>query len=211
MAFELLETMRWTPKEGWYLLDRHLDRLESSARHFGFECSRAEILRALAEAVQSASAARRVRLLVDRDGRVRVEQTPLEIPPSIMQVRLGAQPIDPAETFLYHKTTNRFVYEAARLPDCDDVVLWNASGEATESTIANLVVQVGGRRVTPPVVCGLLPGTMRAELLAAGEIGEAVVTVDELRRAGRFWLINSVRGWCEAVLLVESHEGRAID
>jgi para-aminobenzoate synthetase/4-amino-4-deoxychorismate lyase len=200
MAFDLLETLRWTPTEGWYLLDRHLDRLERSARHFGFDCSRAEVLYALDEAVQTADAARRVRLLLNREGRVRVESTPLDIQLGVMRVRLAAQPIDPTDIFLYHKTTNRSVYEQARLPDCGDVILWNASGEATESTIANLVVQKGGRRVTPPISCGLLPGTMRAELLAAGEISEEVVKVDELGAGARFWLVNSVRGWWQAVL-----------
>jgi len=33
---------------------------------------------------------------------------------------------------------------------------------------------------------------------------EARVTVDELTTAPRFWLINSVRGWLEAVLDVNA-------
>jgi para-aminobenzoate synthetase/4-amino-4-deoxychorismate lyase len=201
MTFDLLETLRWTPTEGWYLLDRHLDRLESSARHFGFNCSRPEILRALDEAVQAADGARRVRLVLNREGQVHVEPTALDIQQGVMRVRLAAQPIDPTDIFLYHKTTNRSVYERARLPDCGDVILWNPSGEATESTIANLVVQKGGRRVTPPIACGLLPGTLRAELLATGEVSEEVVRVDELGAVARVWLVNSVRGWWEAVLV----------
>ncbi len=35
-AFSLLETMRWTPEEGYYLLERHLERLQDSALYFGF-------------------------------------------------------------------------------------------------------------------------------------------------------------------------------
>ena len=34
--FSLLETLRWTPQEGYYLLERHLERLQDSARYFGF-------------------------------------------------------------------------------------------------------------------------------------------------------------------------------
>ena len=79
-------------------------------------------------------------------------------------------------------------------------MLWNPSREVTEAITANIVVELDGRRVTPPLGCGLLPGTMRAELLARGELIEARVTVDELVGAPRFWLINSVRGWLEAVL-----------
>ena len=74
-----------------------------------------------------------------------------------MTLRFATEPIDPADVFLFHKTTNRAVYDRARRPDCDDVVLWNPAGEVTETTIANLVVEVGDRRVTPPIACGLLP------------------------------------------------------
>ena len=35
-AFDLLETMRWTPDHGFFLLDRHLRRIAESARHFGY-------------------------------------------------------------------------------------------------------------------------------------------------------------------------------
>jgi para-aminobenzoate synthetase/4-amino-4-deoxychorismate lyase len=129
-----------------------------------------------------------------------------------MRVRFALDPVDPSDDFLFHKTTNRSFYQRAIRPDCDDVVLWNVAGEVTETTIANLVVEIDGvdddagggpvrSRVTPPVACGLLPGTFRAELLETGAVSEARVTVGQLRRAARFWLVNSVRGWCPAKLL----------
>jgi para-aminobenzoate synthetase/4-amino-4-deoxychorismate lyase len=103
--------------------------------------------------------------------------------------------------FLFHKTTRRAVYDSARLPDCDDVILWNPKGEVTEATIANVVVEVGGESLTPPIDCGLLAGTYRAELIARGAVREAVVTVEQLRSAQRWWLVNSVQERREAVLL----------
>jgi para-aminobenzoate synthetase/4-amino-4-deoxychorismate lyase len=204
MSFDLLETLRWTPEEGWYLLERHLTRLEGSARHFGFEYSRNGVVRALEDAVRHESGPRRVRLLAASSGSLRVEHTPLELCRGVVRVAPAERPIDPTDVFLYHKTTNRAVYEQARRPAFDDVILWNRLGEATESTIANLVVQLAGRRVTPPVACGLLPGTLRAELLASGELTERVVTMDELTKAEHLWLVNSVRGWCEAELCDQS-------
>jgi para-aminobenzoate synthetase/4-amino-4-deoxychorismate lyase len=51
------------------------------------------------------------------------------------------------------------------------------------------------------VACGLLPGVFRAELLATGEVEEGVVTVEQLRRAPRLWLVNSVRGWMRGELI----------
>ena len=82
----------------------------------------------------------------------------------------------------------------------DAVILWNDSGEVTEGTEANLVVVRGGVKMTPPVECGLLPGTLRAELLSSGGIVEGRVTKQELASC-EIWLINSVRGWMRAVLV----------
>jgi branched-subunit amino acid aminotransferase/4-amino-4-deoxychorismate lyase len=201
VPFELLETMRWTPRDGWYLLNRHLARLEASARHFQFEYSASQTRDTLDRAVRSAETALRVRLLLAEDGAIRVEQPPLDRREGVWRVRVAAHPVDPSDEFLYHKTTNRAVYEQAHRPDCDDVILWNPAGEVTETTIANLVVEMKFRRVTPPVACGLLPGTLRAELLATGQIGEARVTLEQLKGAAHFWLVNSVRGWCAGALI----------
>lgn len=145
----------------------------------------------------------RVRLLVDRLGEPRVEHVPLQPTPDPLRVGLAHGAIDPADVFLFHKTTSREQMERHRSAAHDETVLWNPSREITEAITANLVVDLDGRRVTPPVECGLLPGTMRAELLASGEIVEARVTVDEFLRAQTFWLINSVRGWREAVLDIQ--------
>ena len=115
---------------------------------------------------------------------------------------LAADPIDPASVFLYHKTTVRDVYERARAsrPDAEAVLLWNPSGELTEATEANVVVEIGGEKLTPPIECGLLGGTLRAELLSTGAIRERRVRVDDLARATGLWLINSVWGWMPAAL-----------
>jgi para-aminobenzoate synthetase/4-amino-4-deoxychorismate lyase len=89
------------------------------------------------------------------------------------------------------------VYETALASrgDCDDVILWNEQGQATETTIANLVVEKDGRLVTPPLACGLLPGVFRAHLLQTGQIQEEIVTLEDLRRAPRLFAVNSVRRW----------------
>ena len=80
------------------------------------------------------------------------------------------------------------------------MLLWSGTGQVTEATTANLVAEIDGRRVTPPVSSGLLAGTCRAEMLEAGEITESVISIDDLGRATRLWLINSVHGARQAVL-----------
>ncbi|MBR12668.1 MAG: hypothetical protein CL442_05915 [Acidimicrobiaceae bacterium] len=103
--------------------------------------------------------------------------------------------------FLFHKTTVREVYDdaRARFPGAPDVLLFNEVGELTETTIGNLILDLDGDLVTPPVSCGLLPGTFRAELLANGAVAERVVGRADLDRARAAWMVNSVRGWVPIV------------
>ncbi len=191
--FELLETLRWTPDGGYFLKARHLDRLVGSAEYFGIPVDWDQLSRALDNAASGATSALRVRLLVNRQGSPRAEHTPLVPSEGPLRVRFAAEAIDPHEVWLFHKTTNRATYARAREgQDCDEVLLWNPRREVTEATTANLVVEIDGQKVTPPIECGLLAGTYRAEMLARGDVSERVVTIDDLRSAGRFWLVNSV-------------------
>ena len=200
-TFDLLETMKWTPEGGYFLLDRHINRMRRSATYFDYAWPEADVRRELDKAVTGKTQSQRVRLLVSRDGAIRVECTPLAAGSSA-PARLGiaTAPIDPVNEFLFHKTTHRVMYTDAMQPGCDDVVLWNPAKEITETTFGNLVVEIGGRKVTPPVDAGLLAGTFREDLLERGEIVEGRVTLDEMKSASRVWLINSVREWWPATI-----------
>lgn len=200
VEFELLETVLWSPSEGFFLLDRHLARLSDSAEYFGVAVGVERVRALLDDAVAGATGCRRLRVLVDSKGQVRVENHPAVEGPSPLRVTFAAHPVDRNDVFLYHKTMNRAVYEWARVPGFDEVILWNADDEVTEAMTANVVAAIGGRKVTPPVTCGLLAGTYRAELLASGAVEEAVIKRDDLRAAHGVWLVNSVHKSRVAVL-----------
>jgi para-aminobenzoate synthetase/4-amino-4-deoxychorismate lyase len=201
--FRLLETLLWTPDEGFVLLDRHLERLFASAACFRFDGDEREVRDMLANAVGDLRGPSKIRIMLEADGSVLCEAVDLSQLPSPMRVALAGEPIDAADVFLYHKTTRRHVYDRARAsrPDVDTAILWNDAGEITESTEANIVLVRGGRRVTPPIECGLLPGTRRAELLERGEIVEERILLEELHAAEEIWLVNSVRGWIRATVV----------
>ena len=209
-SFSLLETLLWEPAGGYFLIEEHLRRLAESADYFGMQADVALVSRRLEEfADDFACQPQRVRLLVARDGCIRCEAVPLT--DSQIPVRLGiaAEPVNPADPFLYNKTTHREVYDRAKASraDCDDVVLWNERGEITETTIANIVVELDGNKFTPPVESGLLAGVFRNWLLRRGEITERRIELGDLRRASRIWVINSVRKWRNAMLV--EHDGQA--
>lgn len=194
--YQLFESLRL--EEGkYFLLKGHLDRLRGSAKRLGFPWNGPSVRAALGEeAQQRPRGLWKIRLLLARDGRVRVEREPLKTSLKEWRVTLAKTPVDERDIFLYHKTTHREVYEQHQRahPGFDDVILWNRRGELTESTFANLVVEVRGRRFTPPVSSGLLNGVYRQELLRRGRYHERVLTRTDLRRADNVFLINSVRG-----------------
>jgi len=67
--------------------------------------------------------------------------------------------------------------------------------------VANIVLEIDGQLLTPPVDSGLLAGAFRAWLLEQGTIRESVLKLDDLKRCSKIYLINSVRKWREAVVL----------
>ena len=123
--FSLLETLKWSPGEGFALLNRHLDRMAGSARYFGVPFDRLAVRRALADAA-AGDVPLRVRLLLDEDGRVRAETSALPAATTAhVRAGLAVMPVDAADVFRYHKTTRRAVHEAATAsrPDCEEVLL----------------------------------------------------------------------------------------
>ncbi len=201
-AFELLETLRREPDGTYRLLEAHLGRLEGSATYFGFAFDDAAVRRALA-ALPVGNHPQRVRLTLSRDGRVGVWATRAPAPsPRPVRLAIDGDPLDHADPLLFHKTTLREPYtsRAARHPGADDVVLVNGPGEVTETTIANLAVRLDDRWWTPPLEVGCLPGVMRGHLLAEGTLAERRLLVADLLRADAVAVVNSLRGWRDAVV-----------
>jgi para-aminobenzoate synthetase/4-amino-4-deoxychorismate lyase len=206
---QLIETMRWQVETGYWLLDRHLARLEASAAQFGFACDGAAVraeLRALA--ARLGGGARRVRLLLAADGGVVLAHVPIDVAgrPPTFRVAWASRPVDSEDPLLRHKTTRRDLYEAelaGAKDDADEVLFVNQRGEVTEGSWTNLFVEIAGRLCTPPVASGLLPGTFRQLLLddpIAGVV-ETVLRPEEVQQADHLYLGNSVRGLMPARLV----------
>jgi branched-subunit amino acid aminotransferase/4-amino-4-deoxychorismate lyase len=200
----ILETMRL--EDGRIVRqERHLARAAATATAIGHGWKEASIHAALAETVAAhRTGAWRVRLLVAGSGEPAVECVPFT--PNgerVWRVVLAPEPVNSRDGSLRHKTTQREMYNRARAsrPDADDVLLWNERGEITESSIANVVAEIGGVKVTPPLECGLLPGIFRATLVEAGEVHERALSKADVAAAERVWLINSLREWIPASLV----------
>jgi len=212
LAATLLETMRFDPARrtrtdsGIHNLERHLDRLRSSADHLDRRVP--EDLRVLLVTSVAESGPARIRLLVDADGVATVELHPLPTPPcDPISLCIDRVMVDPADRGLFHKTIDRRRYDEriSRHPGVDDVVLVNLLGEVTETSRANLAVRVAGRWCTPPVASGLLPGVERCRLVESGVLHERSLSVADLRSATEVATISSLRGWLPASVATCEH------
>ena len=212
--FDLLETLR-CENGTYFFLERHLQRLADSAHYFGFRFEEDTVRTSLAKLAHSLHGApARIRLLLTSSGDVTTEtvETDLagfvespnapEYREHLIRLAIASRPVDPTDHSLFHKTSARRVYDDARAdhPHVDDVLLTNTDGHITESTVANVAVLIGTRWLTPPLESGCLPGVYRAELLEAGILEIASIPVASLQGATEVALINSVRGWCRAVV-----------
>ena len=209
--FSLLETMLWTPNQGFFLHEKHTARMLDSAHYFDIPIKKETLEEYLKLVSASFYTPQRVRILLDQDGQLDAESSPYapEGGFKALAVCLARQPIDSSNPFLFHKTTERTIYESARegRERFDDVLLYNESGELTEFTIGNLVVELERQLLTPPISCGVLPGTFRAHLMESGQVTEGTIRVEQLQNCAKIFRINSIRQW-QAVQIQAVELGR---
>lgn len=203
-AFQLFETMRLAEGK-YYLLARHLARLEASARHFGFHYDEAAC-RAALEEVRQIHPLARVKLTLHHDGKIDVAATAfIDDDKPLWRVRMSEHVLDAGDVFLKHKTTRRALYEAelkrADALGCKEVIFCNADGELCEGSFTTIFIEKDDVLYTPPLSAGLLPGTLRAELLATGEAMEKPLFRRDIMDADAFYVGNSLRGLRSAILV----------
>ena len=202
--FGLIETLLWRQGVGYDLLNAHLARLAASSAALGFAFDAGAILAALEQTVSAPTHPYlRVRLVLSKEGDIETGVTPIEpIPPStVWGVTLAQKRFRADDPMLRHKTTRRALYEdelaqATARFGADEVVFLNERDEICEGARVNIFVPRGNRLLTPPLASGLLPGTLRAQLIKEGRVSEAVLGLSDL--PAQFYVGNSVRGLVRA-------------
>lgn len=205
--FQLIETLRFEPDDGFIRLRLHLARLSRSAGRIGFP-KPVDASARLHEAVANASTPQRVRLTFDRDGNTAVTTGPFTklAPDTVWTVRIAHQRLDSSDKLLRIKTTRRAVYDTARAEyptsEADEVIMLNERGEVCEGTITSVFLDDGtGTLRTPPISCGLLAGVLRTELICQRRARVGRITLDDLT-SGKLYVGNSLRGLIATKLVV---------
>lgn len=208
---ELIETLRFSPAEGFIRLDYHMSRMASSSSTFGIPFDRTSAVAALEAAACAATSDLRLRLSLTERGVLTCRADKFDPkPPSLWRFAISERRMNSGDAMLRHKTSWRDIYDeehrrAVTEEVVDEIVFQNEKGELTEGSRTTLFVCLGGHMVTPPLSAGVLDGCLRRSLLEKGHCTEMVIKPEDLARASAVYLGNSLRGLIPATLVsVES-------
>jgi para-aminobenzoate synthetase/4-amino-4-deoxychorismate lyase len=200
-SFDLIETMRFDPREGVPTLERHLARMKASAEALDFPFDRHHARNELQAATFRLRGVQQLRLLLSRSGAIAIEARPLApIGQEPITARLAPLPVDPSDFRLRHRVSNRGVFDSAReAAGSDEVLFVDQEGFLTEGSFTSLFVERDGTLLTPPSRRTFLPGILRECLIGEGRALERDLVAADLRHG--FYLGNAVRGLIAARLL----------
>ncbi len=199
----LIETFGWYP--GLRHADLHLARMARSASILGFPF---DSTRARTRMQQDSPTPLRCRMTLDATGALEVTTAPLPPSPQFWRVRVASALVHADDPWLAVKSTQRVFYDRMRaaLPDgVDEWLFLNDRNELAEGTITNLfLVMPDGRKLTPARACGVLPGVLRAHLLADGW-AETRLSLRDLHAARQVFMGNALRGLIPAKLDLQAN------
>ena len=193
----LIETFRWSPKDGVIRDALHKSRLTSSAETLGYQLD----LQALEKALNSIQADidQRVRLALSGEGEIELTVTDYQKLSEPVKLSLSRHPLSQAVQETRYKLSARDFYDGERnrlkaISGCDEVVFVNEDGEICEGSFTTVFIKKGDQFLTPALASGLLPGVLREELIETGAVKEAVLFLADLVAADEIFVGNSLRG-----------------
>lgn len=204
--YSVFETLKWERSSGFIRLEKHLNRLENSARALNMLFNRALIEKKLSAKIKKISwdAARIKIILLAQD--FKIEIAPFVEAKEEIKIKLSNTIMQSNNPWLYHKTSLRTLYDdewkEAQNMGFGEIIYQNENGELTEGSRSNIFLDMGdGILLTPKIECGLLPGVLREELLANGRAKEAILTLQDIESAQNIYIGNSLRGLIKAVFI----------
>ena len=208
--FETIAIAEGNPQQ----LELHLDRMQSSALALGIPFHRSAATAVITNTCSSLNPATSFRLRLDLapNGELSASIGVLESlhePVKIFwakDILSGDMQMFSGDALLRHKVSNRHLYDLAWQTATElggfDALFTNEQGFVTEGGRTSIFVKPQGSSewLTPPVSAGLLPGVLRASLLADPMFNarEANLTINDVSMADEIILSNALRGTLKA-------------
>jgi branched-chain amino acid aminotransferase len=191
--FETIKTVNGHP----WALSRHMRRALNTARRNDQPFPTEELIRSAVSETISANpfAIGRLRLLLGNDGSLcATHEEYIELEQS---ANLGIFQLTEKHSGIVEKrypyTANLQLLANAKQAGFDDFILVNPEGFITETAIANLVFQIGGDWITPPLNDGVLPGVMRALLIEKASVNVRQIPADKLDEIECGFVVSSLK------------------
>jgi para-aminobenzoate synthetase/4-amino-4-deoxychorismate lyase len=176
-------------------LEQHLERLARSARElYGAALPPTLLAGAVAAAAQTRERSR-LRVLADPDGAVRISVSPAG-PLYALQYPARLEPFTLPGGLGAYKWRDRRLFDAlAALARGAVPLLVDTDGCVLEAAHANVWIIEDDELITPPADGRILPGTVRAAVLAGGHSArEESIDLDRLADADEVFLTSSISG-----------------
>ena len=210
--FQLIETFLLDQHGQSANIDRHLLRLQASARCLGFFCDLKEIEASVRQKAalwhKEGLAAQVVRLLLELSGAFSIQHRPCPIFANKLKVRMAPYCVDRLDRLLRHKTTRRQQFDQAlavvRAAGDEDALFVNNLGYITEGAIRAILVRFGQQWYAPPLADGLLASIWRAMAMERLSAQEKSLSLEDLLGADEIRMGNSVQGGAQVVRLTDA-------
>jgi branched-chain amino acid aminotransferase len=192
-VFETIKTVDGQP----WALSRHMRRALNSARRNDQPFPNEDLIRKVVAEIIAANpySIGRLRLLFGAEGSIcATHQEYVEIQRAANLgihnlVESVSVPVD--KSFPYTRSLQ--LLADAKRAGFDDFILVSPDGHITESAIANLIFQIEGQWVTPPLSDGVLPGVMRALLVEKNGVIVRRIEATQLDEIQAGFLVSSLK------------------
>ena len=192
-TFETIKTVEGLP----WALSRHMRRALNTARRNDLPFPNEELIRqAVTETIAANPCAiGRLRILFGDNGTLLVtHQEYLEITkPAHLGVIQRRQAGSGIVEKRYPYTENLKLLKDAQSEGFDDYLLINHEGKVSETAIANLIFQIDGQWVTPPLSDGVLPGVMRALLVEKAGVLVRQIDAGQVPKIESGFVVSSLK------------------
>ncbi|MFA4923454.1 MAG: chorismate-binding protein, partial [Ignavibacteriaceae bacterium] len=186
-----------------FLLNEHLNRLQTSADYFLFYFDKEKALKELHHCFNGLRGNKRykVRIAVNKFGGVVVTKTEIKnVQPQRAEnakVVISNKKINSKNLFQYFKTTKRELYDEElakyKKTGFDEVLFFNEHNDIAEGSITNIFVFKNGRWTTPPVSSGILNGVYRNYFIKHHKASVEEISISDLKLSKKIILTNAVR------------------
>ena len=191
----IFETMRVEDGKVFALHRHHCRALETAAK-VGISIPTEEFVTEASYEVITAEDFKvgRLRWHFDKAGEFTISYTEFE------------DPVAPANLMIFDERKSDFeiqrkefpyknleLLDIARAANFDDGIIVRSDGQVAETSMATLLLRIGGQWVTPPLSSGILNGVVRALVLEAGLAQVKKIEIQELAQVRSGILLTSLR------------------